>query len=107
MRSGMRKELWLCANGNILGCIVIWCKELWLCANGRFRMCSEPCAFFRGFRFLLIFFSSLLGYQKDCNVAAHSVDSEIFYVVINLTAGSKSYIITFISQSSVKLWCVN
>ena len=55
------------------------------------------------FCFLLIFFSSLLGYQKDCNVAAHSVDSDIFYVVISLTAGSKSYIITFISQSSVKL----
>ena len=48
-----------------------------------------------GFRFLLIFFRSLLGYLKDCNVAAHSVDSDIFYVVINLSAGSKSYIITF------------
>ena len=49
--------------------------------------------------FLLIFFRSLLGYLKDCNVAAHSVDSDIFYVpvVINLSAGSKSYIITFIS----------
>ena len=43
-----------------------------------------------GFRFLLIFFRSLLGYLKDCNVAAHSVDSDIFYVVINLSAGSKS-----------------
>ena len=51
-----------------------------------------------GFRFLLIFFRSLLArYLKDCNVAAHSVDSDIFYVVINLSAGSKSYIITFIS----------
>ena len=50
-----------------------------------------------GFRFLLIFFRSLLGYLKDCNVAAHSVDSDIFYVVIDLSAGSKSYIITFIS----------
>ena len=49
------------------------------------------------FCFLLIFFRSLLGYLKDCNVAAHSVDSDIFYVVINLSAGSKSYIITFIS----------
>ena len=49
------------------------------------------------FRFLLIFFRSSLGYLKDCNVAAHSVDSDIFYVVINLSAGSKSYIITFIS----------
>ena len=48
-----------------------------------------------GFRFLLIFFRSLLGYLKDCNVAAHSVDSDIFY--INLSAGFKSYIITFIS----------
>ena len=52
---------------------------------------------FHGFRFLLIFFRSLLGYLKDCNVAAHSVDSDIFYVVINLSAGSKSCIRTFIS----------
>ena len=50
-----------------------------------------------GFRLLLIFFRSLLEYLKDCNVAAHSVDSDIFYVVINLSAGSMSYIITFIS----------
>ena len=49
-----------------------------------------------GFRFLLIF-RSPLGYLIDCNVAAHSVDSDIFYVVINLSAGSKSYLITFIS----------
>ena len=48
-----------------------------------------------GFRFLLIFFRSLL--LKDCNVVAHSVDSDIFYVVIYLSAGSKSYITTFIS----------
>ena len=60
-----------------------------------------------GFRFLLIFFRSSLGYLKDCNVEAHSVDSDMFYVVINLSTGSKSYIITFISESSVKLWCVN
>ena len=50
-----------------------------------------------GLRFLLIFFRSLLGYLKDCNVTAHSVESDIFYVVINLSASSKSYIITFIS----------
>ena len=50
-----------------------------------------------GFRFLLIFFRSLLGYLKDCNVGANSVDSDIFHVVINLSAGFKSYIITFIS----------
>ena len=48
-----------------------------------------------GFRLLLIVFRSLLGYLKDCNVAAHSVDSDIFYVV-NLRV-----------PSSVKLWCVN
>ena len=60
-----------------------------------------------GFHFLLIFFRSLLGNLKDCNVAAHSVDSDIFYALINLSAGSKSYIITFISESSVKLWCAN
>ena len=73
MRSRTREELWLCANGNTLGCAVIRPKELW--------------------------------YLKDCNVAAHSVDSDIFYVVINLSASSKSYIITF--TFSVKLWCVN
>ena len=95
MRSGMGKELWLCANGNILGCTVIWRKKLWLCANGGFRMRCEPCAFLS--RFSLIFFRILLGYLKDCNVTVHSVDSDIFYVVINLSAGSKSYIITFIS----------
>ena len=50
-----------------------------------------------GCRFLLIFFRSLPGYLKDCNVAVHSVDSDIFYVVINLSAGSESCIITFIS----------
>ena len=48
-----------------------------------------------GFRFLLIFFRSLLEYLKDCNVAAHSVDSDIFYVV------------SLRVPSSVKLWCVN
>ena len=58
-----------------------------------------PCAFLSRFRFLLIFFRILLGYLKDCNVAAHSVDSDIFYVVINLSAGSKSYIVTFISKA--------
>ena len=47
-----------------------------------------------GFRFLLIFFGSLLGYLKDCNLVAHSLDS---YIVINLSAASKSYIITVIS----------
>ena len=63
MRSGMRKELWLCANGNILGCAV---NHMLSC---------------HGFRVFLIFFRTLLGYLKDCNVAAHSVDSDIFYVV--------------------------
>ena len=52
---------------------------------------------YHSFRFLLTFFRSLLGYLKDYNAAAHSVDNDIFYVVINLSAGSKSYIITFIS----------
>ena len=60
-----------------------------------------------GFHFLLIIFRSLLGYLKDCNVAAHSVDSDIFYVVINLSAGFKSYIFTYISKSSAKLWLVS
>ena len=50
-----------------------------------------------GFHFLLIFFRILLGYLKHCNVTAHSVDGDIFYVVINLSVGSKSYIITFFS----------
>ena len=67
-----------------------------------FRMRSEPCAFLSiGFRVFLIFFRTLLGYLKDCNVAAHSVDSDIFYVVINLSAGSKSYIITLVSNCGV------
>ena len=38
-----------------------------------------------------------LGYLKDSNAAAHSVDNDIFYVFIDLSARSKSYIITFIS----------
>ena len=33
-----------------------------------------------------------LGYLKDSNAAAHSVDSDIFYAVINLSARAKSYI---------------
>ena len=96
MCSGMRKELWLCANGNILGCAVTLrnCDYAPMddlgCAVSHVLSCH-------GFRFLLLFFRSLLGYLKDCNVAAHSRDSDIFYVVINLSAGSKSYIITFIS----------
>ena len=52
---------------------------------------------FRLFFFFELLDSILLGYLKDCNVAAHSVDSDVFYVVINLSADSKSYIITFIS----------
>ena len=83
MRSGMRKELWLCANGNILGCAV---NHVFSC---------------HGFRVFLLFFRTLLGYLKDCNVAARSVDSGIFYVVINLSAGSKSYIITLVSNCGV------
>ena len=83
MRSGMRKELWLCANGNILGCAV---NHVLSC---------------HGFRVFLIFFRTFLGYLKDCHVAAHSVDSDIFYVVINLSAGSKSYIITLVSNYGV------
>ena len=35
-----------------------------------------------------------LGYLKDSNTAAHSVDSDIFYVVIHLSALSQSYIMT-------------
>ena len=55
-----------------------------------------------GFRFLLMFFRSLLGYLKDCNVAAHSVDGDIFYVVINLSAGSKSnYNLYFLKQCQI------
>ena len=32
-----------------------------------------------------------LGYLKDSNAAAHSVDSDIFYGVIYLSARSKTY----------------
>ena len=39
----------------------------------------------------------LSGYLKDSNAAAGSVDTDIFYVVINLSAHSKSYILTYIS----------
>ena len=41
-----------------------------------------------------------LGHLKDSNAAAHSVDGDIFYVVINLSARSKSYILTFISYNA-------
>ena len=61
-----------------------------------FRMRSEPCAC-HCFRFLPLFFRSLLGYLKVSNAAVHSVDSDIFYIVINVSARSKSCIITFIS----------
>ena len=36
------------------------------------------------FRFLLLFFRSSLGYLKDNNGQAHSVDSDIFYIGINV-----------------------
>ena len=39
----------------------------------------------------------ILGYLKDSNAATHSVDNDIFYLVIDLSTRSKSYIITFIS----------
>ena len=48
-------------------------------------------------RIIMRNFRIKLGYLKDCNAAAHSVDSDIFYVVINLFVRSESYIITFIS----------
>ena len=60
-----------------------------------FRLVSQPSEFIMK-----------LGYLKDSNAAAHSVDNDIFYVVIDLSARSKSYIITFISLSRVKSWCV-
>ena len=47
--------------------------------------------------YLVAQFISKLGYLKDSNAAAHSVVSDIFYVVINLSERSKSSIITFIS----------
>ena len=37
----------------------------------------------------------LTRYLKDSNAAAHSVDSDIFYIVLNVSACS--YIITFVS----------
>ena len=36
-----------------------------------------------------------LVYLKDSNAAANSVDNDIFYVVNDLSARSKSYIIAF------------
>ena len=92
-----RKELWLCANGRLRMHSVMR-KELWLCANGNILGCAvNHVLSCHGFRVFLIFFRTLLRCLKDCNVAAHSVDSDIFYIVINLSAGSKSCIITFIS----------
>ena len=44
----------------------------------------------------------ILGYLKDDNAAVHSVDSDIFYIVIHLPVRSKTYI-NLSSQSSVKL----
>ena len=96
-----RKELWLCANGRFRMRSGM-CKELWLCANGNILGCAvNHVLSCHGFRVFLIFFRTLLGYPKDCNVAAHSVDSDIFYVVINLSAGSKSYIVTLVSNCGV------
>ena len=63
-------------------------------------MRSEPCAFLSWFLlsvYILQILTRVARCLKGCKVAAHSVDSDIFYVVINLSAGSKSYIITFIS----------
>ena len=37
----------------------------------------------------------VLGYVKDSNAAAHSVDSDIFFTVIHLPACSKTYIREF------------
>ena len=53
-------------------------------------------------RFLIVslMYNNTRVYLKDSNAAAHSVDSDIFYVVINPSARSKSYIITFISLVS-------
>ena len=80
-----RKELWLSANGRFRMCSDMR-KELWLCANGNILGCTVK-------------------WRKEQWLCTneHSVDSDIFYVVISLSAGSKPYIITFISKSSVKL----
>ena len=64
-------------------------------------MRSEPCAFLSLFSLFAYILQILTRYLKDCNVAAHSVDSDIFYVVISLSAGSKSYIITLVSNCGV------
>ena len=53
-------------------------------------------------KFVQRLLSMIVGYLKDSNAAANSVDSGIFYGVINLSARSKfSIIILFLS--SVKL----
>jgi len=44
------------------------------------------------FLLLLDLISSRLGYLKDSNAAAHSVDSDIFNAVIHLSVRSKTYI---------------
>ena len=35
---------------------------------------------------------NILGYLKDSNAAAHSVDSDIFYKVIHLPASFSTYV---------------
>ena len=55
-------------------------------------MRSEPCAFLSQFSLFAYILQILTRVSR-----AHSVDSDIFYVVVNLSADSKSYIITFIS----------
>ena len=39
-----------------------------------------------------------LGYLKDSNSAAHSVDSDIFNAVIHLSARSKTYVNCYFSK---------
>ena len=61
-------------------------------------MSSEPCVFlllFSLFAFILQILTRVS--KRKYNAAAHSVDSDIFYIVLNVSARSKSYIITLIS----------
>ena len=53
----------------------------------RFNLASSQTAFYL-----------YLGYLKDSNAAAHSVDSDIFNAVIHLSARSKTYINCYFSK---------
>ena len=59
--------------------------------------CFSPSGQVQCTRKVHINFFIKLEYLKDSNAAAHSADSDKFYVVINVSLRDKSSIITFLS----------